>query len=144
MKDAYAHYLVEQDPSSDSDASATRPTAIDSEDSSDSDAFCADSESDCPCPRKAAGKKRTRRASRRISEGEREGDKILELDVDPKRAALDVVMKNGNLVAKILPVKARRATKGSSTRLSGKTKGPKQHLILRRAGLSDMSRIIGS
>ena len=119
------------------------------EDSSESDVFVDDSESDCPRPSKAAlGKKRKRSASSMGDDGESRKSKAaksLEMDRGrPKTDATGFMVKYGNVMRDCLMRKESRAPRESPKKLWVDTRASSQHPCVRRAGLSDMGPYAGS
>ncbi|CAD6585206.1 MAG: hypothetical protein ASARMPRED_002097 [Alectoria sarmentosa] len=123
--------------------SAPRPTPINSDDSSDSDTFVDDSESDCPRLSKAAlGRKRKRSKSPTMDEGERRKSKAGKLEMDDRKAnigATGFMVKSVNVMKDIVGGKAGRASREALSRPAGSLHRNRQHYSVRRAGLSDMS-----
>ena len=146
--DAYALHAPKQDSEFDSEAPSRRPstrqpTPTYSDDSSDSDIFVDDSESDCPRRIKAgSGKKRKRSASPVMGEEERRNRKALKLsgarDRRPKEEASGFMVRSGCMMRNIIQDTARRATRmpPRSRWKKGRVSG-RQNLV-RRAGLNDM------
>lgn len=155
--DAYALHAPKQDPEPNSNASGIRrpstrqPTPTDSDDSSDSDIFVDDSESDCPRRIKAvSGKKRKRSASPMRGGEERRERKALKTTVGrdgkvkeagdrkPKEEASGFMVRSGSMMRNILRDTARRATRMPPRSQWKKTHVSGQQRLVRRAGLNDM------
>lgn len=148
VEDAYALYPFEQDTDSDSDVSSTRPSAprptpVTSDDSSDSDAFVDDSESDCSRPSEAApGKRRKRSASPVMDKGEKKklrAGGLLDMDArKPEEGTMGFMATSGDAVKNVLPGKASRASRASLSEPAEGFHGENRGRYVRRAGLSDM------
>lgn len=147
LENAYTLCPYEQDPDRDSDAiltrpSAPRPTPVHAEESSDSDVFVDDSESDCPGTSTAArGKKRKRGASPIM---EMRKLKVGRSDRELKEGATGFMVKSGSVMRDILLGKESRGSPESWLGQAERVHGGYWGCSVRRAGLSDMGREIGS
>ncbi|KAM0804190.1 hypothetical protein BDR22DRAFT_885973 [Usnea florida] len=152
--DAYALHAPKRDSEFDSDApsrrpSARQPTPTYSDDSSDSDIFVDDSESDCPRRIKAgSGKKRKRSASSVMGEEERRNRKALKLSGARDRRATEeasgFMVRSGSMMRNIIQDTARRATRMPPRSQWTKGRVPGRQNLVRRAGLNDMGPSAGS